>query len=77
MALIILVAGVFVYRSRQRSVPIVRTAKVERQDIHAGIVTNGKVEPIEFQDLRAEVEGEVTRVLVREGDAVRPGCATR
>ncbi|MCH8268992.1 MAG: efflux RND transporter periplasmic adaptor subunit [Acidobacteria bacterium] len=73
LALIILVAGVFVYRSRQRSVPLVRTAKVERQDIHAGIVTNGKVEPIEFQDLRAEVEGEVTRVLVREGDAVRQG----
>ena len=73
LALIILVAGVFVYRSRQRSVLLVRTARVERQDIHAGIVTNGKVEPIEFQDLRAEVEGEVTRVLVREGDAVRQG----
>ena len=73
LALIILVAGAFVYRSRQRSVLLVRTAKVERQDIHTGIVTNGKVEPIEFQDLRAEVAGQVTRVLVREGDAVRQG----
>lgn len=73
LALIILVAGVFVYRSRQRSVLLVRTAKVERQDIHTGIITNGKVEPIEFRDLRAEVEGEVTRVLVREGDAVQQG----
>ncbi len=37
LALIIPVAGVFVYRSRQWSVLLVRTAKVERQDIHAGI----------------------------------------
>ena len=68
-----LFAGVLSYRSRERAVLAVRTFRVERQDIHAGIVTNGKAEPIVYQDARAELEGEVSQVLVREGDSVRRG----
>ena len=68
-----LFAGVLYYRSRERAVLAVRTFRVERQDIHAGIVTNGKAEPIVYQDARAELEGEVSQVLVREGDSVRRG----
>ena len=58
-------AGTIVYRSRQRSTLAVRTVRVARQEIHAGVVTNGKSEPIRFQDARAEIEGEVSQVLVR------------
>jgi len=65
--------GVVAFRSNQRSIQTVRTAKVERQDIHAGVVTNGKAEPILYREVRAEVEGEVTSLLVREGDQIRQG----
>jgi len=72
-AFIILAAGWLVYQNRQRSILPVRTAKAERGSIHNGVVTNGKVEPAVFQDVRAGVGAEVLRVLVREGDAVRKG----
>lgn len=68
-----LIAGLLLYRSQQRSIRVVRTAKVERQDIHAGVVTNGKAEPILFREVRSEVEGEVTQLLVQEGAKVRLG----
>ena len=66
-------AGFLVYRSQQRSIQTIRVAKVERQDIHSGVVTNGKAEPIFFREIRAEVEGEVTFLAVREGDKVTTG----
>ena len=66
-------AGTISYRSRQRSILEVRTTRVARQEIHAGVVTNGKAEPIQYQDARAELEGEVAQVLVREGDRARRG----
>jgi len=68
-----LFGGVLYYRSRERAIVAVRTFRVERQDIHAGVVTNGKAEPIVYQDARAEIEGEVSQVLVREGDSARRG----
>lgn len=73
LAIVLLLAGVLVYWQRQRSVVPVRTAKVERQDIHTGVVTNGRAEPIEFREVHAEIEGEVLRVWVHEGDSVRQG----
>ena len=66
-------AGTIFYRSRQRSILEVRTTRAARQEIHAGVVTNGKAEPIQYQDARAELEGEVAQVLVREGDRARRG----
>ncbi|MBI3934103.1 MAG: efflux RND transporter periplasmic adaptor subunit [Acidobacteria bacterium] len=73
MAVVLALAGMLAYRSGQRSVQSVRTAKVERQDIHAGVVTNGKAEPIIYREVRAAVEGEVINLQVREGDEVRQG----
>jgi HlyD family secretion protein len=73
LAFFALFGAVFYYQYRRRSIQIVRTATTERQDIHTGVVTNGKAEPIVFRELRAETDGEVTQVLVREGDAVRQG----
>src|SRR5215813_3286435 len=72
----VIVLGVFVaFRSEQRSVQPVRTAKVERQDIHEGVVTNGKAEPISYREVRAEVEGEVASLTAHEGDKVAEGKA--
>ncbi|MBI1956694.1 MAG: efflux RND transporter periplasmic adaptor subunit [Acidobacteria bacterium] len=70
---ILVIAGVFFLQYRRRSVVEVRTAKVERQSIHASVVTNGKAEPLSYREVRSEVEGEVVRVLVPEGETVRRG----
>ncbi|MGH9786852.1 MAG: efflux RND transporter periplasmic adaptor subunit, partial [Terriglobia bacterium] len=68
-----LAAGALYYRSQERAVLAVQTVRAERQEIHTGIVTNGMAEPIVYQDARAEIEGEVSQVLVRAGDSVRRG----
>ncbi|MBI4479306.1 MAG: efflux RND transporter periplasmic adaptor subunit [Acidobacteria bacterium] len=73
IALVVVLGAALAYRTEQRSIQVVRTAKVERQDIHASVVTNGKSEPIVYREVRAEVEGEVTALPIREGDQVRQG----
>ena len=66
-------AGALYFRSLERAVLVVQTVRAAREEIHTGVVTNGTAEPIVYQDARAELEGEVARVLVREGDSVRRG----
>ena len=68
-----LLAGTAFYRSYQRSIRVVRVVKVERQDLHTGVVTNGKAEPISFREVHAELEGEVTELGVQQGDVVKQG----
>ncbi len=70
---LICLTGYAVYRSRQRAVLEVNTLKVELAEIRSGVVTNGRVEPYSFREIRAEVDGEVAELAVREGDAVRAG----
>ena len=75
IALVVVIAlgGVLAYRSAQRSIQVVRTATVERDEIHQGVVTNGKAEPILYREVRAALEGEITDLPIREGDRVRQG----
>ncbi len=73
LVLVGLAGGALYYRSLQRAVLPVRTVQAARAEIHTGVVTNGMAEPIAYQDARAEIEGEVARVLVREGDSLRRG----
>jgi HlyD family secretion protein len=74
IALLAVMGAILFYRSRQRTIQPVRTAKVERQEIQEGVVTNGKAEPIVYRELAAEVEAEVTAIPVREGDRIRKGA---
>ena len=73
LVLLSLAAAALYYRSLERAILPVQTVRAERQEIHTGVVTNGMAEPISYQDARAEIEGEVTQVLVHEGDSVRRG----
>ena len=73
LAVVAVLGGVLAYRSAERSVQVIRTVAVERQDIHEGVVTNGKAEPILYREVRAELEGEVTELPARQGDRVRQG----
>jgi HlyD family secretion protein len=72
-AVIVAVAAFLAFRSYQRSFLDIRTAHPARESIHTGVVTNGKSEPIMYRELRAEMEGEVSSLDVREGETVRPG----
>jgi HlyD family secretion protein len=55
--------------------PQVRFAKATRQTISNLLSTNGKVEPIDYIDVRVESPGLVKSVRVRNGDSVRKGQA--
>jgi len=55
--------------------PQVRFAKATRQTISNLLSTNGKVEPIDYIDVRVESPGLVKSVRVRNGDSVRKAGA--
>ncbi len=57
----------------RRGVVPVRVEKVVRQQISNVISTNGKVEPVQNFQPHAPAPAIVKRVLVHEGDRVKPG----
>ena len=62
--------GVF----RKSTPPAVTFTRVRRETLVSTLPSNGKVEPFQWQEVRAEVEGLVTRVDVVEGHAVSDGA---
>ena len=72
--LAVLGAGVWFY-GKGPDAPAVPFAKTTRQTISNVLSTNGKVEPVEFMDVRVEVRGLVSKLLVQSGDAVKAGQA--
>jgi HlyD family secretion protein len=59
---------------RKNAPPRVSFAKVKRQVLVSTLPTNGKVEPFEWQPVRAEAAGVVSRVNVQEGQTVVKGA---
>lgn len=59
--------------ARKTELPRVPFAKATRETISNTLSTNGKVEPIEYVDVRVQEPGLVKRVLVHNGDTVREG----
>lgn len=75
-ALLALVIGVVVvaaawYFTKRPAVPTVLFAKTSRQTLSNVLSTNGKVEPVDYIDVRVQSPGLVKRVLVHNGDTVR------
>jgi HlyD family secretion protein len=71
---VLAVGGLAVWLSLKRSeLPQVPFARATRETISNILSTNGKVEPIEFMEVRVESRGLVKRVLVHDGDTVRTG----
>jgi HlyD family secretion protein len=58
---------------RKSEPPVVPFAAVRRETLTSTLTTNGKVEPIEWQAVRAGIAGVVDRVPVSEGAQVRTG----
>ena len=59
---------------RKNDPPKVSFVRVKRQTLVSTLPTNGKVEPSEWQAVRAETGGIVSRVPVEEGQVVAAGA---
>lgn len=68
------VAALAIWAFRKKAEPPrIVFARATRETISSTLSTNGKVEPIEFVDVRVEASGLVIRVAVHLGDTVRTG----
>jgi HlyD family secretion protein len=65
--------GGLLYLNGRRPAPLLRIANVTRADLKSMIASNGKVEPVAPQTLRAQFDGFVSRVVAVEGQSVRAG----
>ena len=54
--------------------PELAFARVKRQRIESTVTTNGKIEPLKWAAARAEREGLITEVPVKEGQQVAQGA---
>jgi HlyD family secretion protein len=73
--LLVVVAAVITWGVLRRSEPPKAAfAKVKRQTLVSTLPTNGKVEPFEWQEVRAEIPGVAGAVYVQEGQAVAKGA---
>jgi len=72
----VLVAGVGVYASTvysKHGVVTVQTGRVVRQDLMSVVTASGEIKPKNYINIGANAMGEITRLLVKEGDKVRKG----
>jgi len=72
-ALVVLAVVLFTGINNRRGGVSVRAEKVARQEIASVISTNGKIEPVNSFEAHAPAPAIVQKVLVAEGDRVRPG----
>lgn len=66
--------GAWLLISTRNQPPVVSFVKVKRETITDAVPTNGKVEPIEWAEARAERAGPVEQILVRRGERVEKGA---
>jgi HlyD family secretion protein len=63
----------FSLSGRDRNLPRVTTAKVEKVDLVAKVTANGKIQARRKVDLSALVMGQIVNLAVKEGDHVKKG----
>ena len=74
VVLLLIAAGVVASVTyNRRGVVTVQTGKVVREDITSVVTSSGEVKPRNYINLGAEFAGQLTDILVKEGDNVRKG----
>jgi len=73
MLLAVVVAAIGWAILRKNEPPRINFTRVKRQTLVSTLPTNGKVEPFEWQAVRAETAGLVSRAEVQEGQSVAKG----
>ena len=74
VAVVVAVAGVYastVYS--KRGIVTVQTGRVVRQDLVAQVTASGEIKPKNYINIGANAMGDLTEILVKEGDHVRKG----
>lgn len=72
----VLIAAIGVYASTvysKRGVVSVQTGKVARQDLTSVVTASGEIKPKNYINIGANAMGDITELLVKEGDHVRKG----
>lgn len=69
---IVAAAGWFVYRN-QTELPKVPFAKTARERLASTLSTNGKLEPLQYTEVRVQGPGLIQRLMVQQGSPVRTG----
>lgn len=74
VVLLLIAAGVFAsVKYSQRGIVTVQTGKVLREDLASVVTASGEVKPRNYISIGAEYSGQLTDILVKEGDHVRKG----
>jgi HlyD family secretion protein len=74
--LAVVIAGAGVYASTvysKRGVVTVQTGAVVRQDLTSQVTASGEIKPKNYINIGANAMGDITDLLVKEGDTVRKG----
>ena len=74
--LALLVAAIGVYASTvysKRGVVTVQTGQVIRQDLTSVVTASGEIKPKDYHNIGANASGDLTDILVKEGDRVKKG----
>jgi HlyD family secretion protein len=72
----LLLAGIGVYASTvysKRGVITVQTGTVVKQDLTSLVTASGEIKPKNYINIGANAQGQLTKILVKEGDRVRKG----
>ena len=72
-AVVLLAILAFSLTGKDRNLPKVTTAKVEKQDLVSRVTANGKIQARNKVDLSALVMGQIVNLAVKEGDKVKKG----
>jgi HlyD family secretion protein len=72
----LLIAAIGVYASTvysKRGVITVQTGTVVKQDLTSLVTASGEIKPKNYINIGANAQGQLTKILVKEGDRVRKG----
>jgi HlyD family secretion protein len=74
LVLLLIAAGVVAsVRYNRRGVVTVQTGKVVREDLTSVVTASGEIKPRNYINLGAEFAGQLTEIMVKEGDTVKRG----
>ena len=74
LVLLLIAAGVVASVTyNRRGVVTVQTGKVVREDLASVVTSSGEIKPRNYINLGAEFAGQLTDILVKEGDVVKKG----
>jgi len=73
VAVVVIGALTAAIRNKDKDVPRVTTAKVEKIDLVSKVTANGKVQAQRKVDMSALVMGQIVNLAVKEGDHVKKG----